>query len=149
MFKFDPKNWDDVLSRALDIIQEHKKRMLSLQNALDIDLDGTPHVIFRELMIPWGWQSLPSETFKGEGTFNMLDRNNNKAVLYYEIKGGSSMVKHSVDVDFTLHVCYGHVICGISKDEKKTGEVGFANANTLHQLNFPVDTGMIITFDLS
>lgn len=144
----NPKQFDDIIQRALDIIQDHKSTMLSLKASLDTGVEGFPHVNVREVSFTSGWHDLPTETFRGVGKIKMLERTPEILVLYYAIKADSYFIKHSVDVPFSLHVCYGNLTCTISGGDMKKGATGEAKPDQLHQLCFPVDTGMVVSFDL-
>ncbi len=150
----DPKKVDDIIQRALDVIQNHKSAMLNLRTHLDlknsivVDDQGTPHLRIRGIEFTEGWQNFPIETFRGTGRFHVLEQTDTDLVVYYQISGGSHFVLHSVDVPFTTHICYGTLNCTVSGGTLQKGATGEAEANRLHQLCFPENTGMIITFNL-
>lgn len=145
----EPEQIEEIIRKALGIIHDQKAMMVKMKLHTEPDINGIPHVIIRDLGFVEDWLTLPDETFRGDGMFRMLEHDCGKIVIYYKIKCGGYFIKHSVDVPFGLHVVYGEVTCTVSGGNLKKGATGQAEANQLHQLCFPADTGMIITFDLS
>lgn len=136
----------EVVQRALDIVQGQKTTMMTLKMALDDE--GFPQAAVSTLVFPEGWFPLPVETFRGEGSAILVSRTDKTIVVYYMIKAGSYFIKHSAREQFSIHICYGSMSCTVGKIGLEKGATGQAKPNQLHQMCFPQDTGMTVTFDL-
>lgn len=139
----------DIIQRSLEVIEEHKTTMLTLKMALDTGVEGFPSLSIGEVDFPEGWNELPNETFRGSGQYFALEHTESHLILYYKISSGSYFLTHSVNVPFILQVAYGRLTCTINNKDMQKGSTTEAKADLLHQLCFPVDTGMVITFDLT